>query len=868
MNLSDYSVILKAKIAVPAPKEKLITRSRLTEALDQGTLGRLTVISAPAGFGKSTLLSQRVHSREQACAWLSLDELDNDPVRFWRYVAHAMCAVVGEESAGRIRQLASSFPSMSALTFLDALNNELYELPRPVDLICDDYQCISNPEIHEQTAYFLEYLPDHLHMVISTRAELPFSTMKWVAKQESTQIRTLDIQFTNEETQMYYSELAGLELTADQARQLSGHIEGWATGLQLMSLSLRSDRNFSKLIEEFKGSRHDVAEYLFHEVLSKLPADIRHFLLSTSVLGRLDPLLCEHVTGDPGSPEKLETLKDLNLFVIPLDSEHHEFRYHHLFAQFLQGQLKRNEREEWLRLHVRAAHYLAGRGAMEEAIEHAIAAEDYALTEEYLSRHIPAALERGELGTLLYWFGNIPADYDLSLEMSLFHTFVLVMTKQLETAECQLERIQTSLGGVQDAARREQLQSGILFVRSNLVFMNRDFAKWFAFIGGILDNIIPENPTYYNINYNLTEPLVRRTPMGLNGVLSEDTEKIGTMFTGALEAHGWQDSLINLYVKQSLCEGYYEWNKLAECRSLMPAIERAATSKNIWGLIVPLVIMEAKLYMSEGRFHMAHHTLDEAAAKAEASGQDMLWTKLLASFRARIYLRENRVQEARKEAAKLGISGKDKPTYNQEYHYVTLARLLGSQHKESEALRLLELLKPQAAREQQLASLVEITVLQALIQHQWGQRTMAITLLHEALIIGEQNGYKRSFADEGPEMGPLLGVYSRWREDGMNKEQAQGVSDAYVQSLLELFPKADKPFASRQTKSQTESLNPSEQKILKLLQQGAANKQIAAELGLTEGTVRVYLSRMYEKLHVSTRTQAIIAAQELTLSGE
>lgn len=864
MILSDYSVILKTKMMIPAPKDQLVERDRLMKTLDQGARRRLTVISAPAGFGKSTLLTQWIYSRGILCAWVSLDGMDNDPVRFWRYAVHSLARVVPDPSAKRLVALASGFTSMSVHTFLDALMNELYELPAPVTWIWDDYQWITNPQIHDQVAYLIDYLPEHIHMMISTRTELPFSTIKWMTKQESTHIHTQDMQFTEDETQNYYREVSDTELTDHQIGQLVHRIEGWVTGLQLMSLSLRSDGHFGKLIEEFKGSRHDVAEYLFQEVLSNLPADVREFLLATSVLSRLNPEICDEVTGIVHSLDKLEMLKTLNLFLIPLDHEHQTFRYHHLFAQFLQGLLRRTDPAAWTTLHLKAAHSLADRGYMDEAIDHAILAEEFTLLETYLTRHIPIVLERGELGTLLRWFNSIPAAHELSLELSLFYTFVLAMTGQLEFAENKLEEIEHSLGQVQETAQREQLQSGILFVRSNLVFMNRDFAKWFAFIEGILEDIVPENPTYYNFNYNLTEPFVRRTPMGLNGVLSADTEKMGQMFTGVLEAHGWQNSLINLYVKQSLCEGYYEWNKLAECRKLMPSIEQAAVAKKVWGLIVPVLLIDAKLYMMEGRFHMAHHIVDEAVSMA-ASQPSAPWLSLLTAFRVRMYLREDRLAEARKEMAKLDLSSKDKPTFNREFHYVTLARLLGRQRKESEALRLLELLKPQAIREQQLASRVEITVLQALMEYQRGQRSASMDLIHEALAIGEQNGYMRSFADEGAPMAELLSAYKATRNGASQELTWQGVSDTYIRSLLQLFPKTTKPYTVR-PQQQVEPLNRSELQILRLLQQGATNKHIAAELKLTEGTIRVYLSRMYEKLHVSTRTQALIAAQEMELT--
>ncbi|MGZ7443078.1 LuxR C-terminal-related transcriptional regulator [Paenibacillus sp. TH7-28] len=871
--------MLRTKITPPALRGNLIPRDRLTAAIEAGTSGRLTVVRAPAGFGKTTLLAQWAHASEHLCAWVALDERDNDPVRFWRYIAGSIASAVSGRQGARIRRLAASMPGLSRDAFLDALLNELFELPKALTLALDDLHAITDQGIHDGLSYFIEYLPPGVHVLTATRTELPFSAIKWKAQGQSAEIAIPELQFTSEEAERYFRQAAGSastlrELSLEQIQRLAERTEGWIAGMQLFALSLNSRPEGTNFPADFRDNPRHIADYLFHEVVSRLPEGIYPFLLKTSILSRLDAAVCDAVTKQGGSREKLEALQQLNLFIVPLSGSQTWFRYHHLFARFLQEQLRRNDPAEWSGLHRRAAEYFAGQGDMDEAIDHAVSAEDFSLAAAYLERHVKAVMERGEFRTLLRWFGCFPGEDSLPLELALVYAFVRALTGDLPGAERMLGRIEQACGGVEVSEARGKLQSGILFVRSNLVFLSGDFGKWLASGRGILEGRLPDNPLYYNFDYNKQEPLVRRTPMGLNGVLSKDTEAIGLLFTGMLDARGWKDSLINLYVKQSLCEGYYEWNRLEESRRLLAEVGQAIAGRNIAGLLIPNRIMAVRLYAAEGKFELAHVTIDEAADGLDPPQRE-LWLPVLRALRCRVFLQEGKLAEVKKELARLDISAKDKPTYNKEFQYISLVRLLARQRKEEEALRLLELLKPQAERERQLSGIVEITLLQALAEFKLGRRTNSLSRLHETLALGEQNGYIRSFLDEGPEMLRLLKAYRSSRsghqdEEGTPEGGGGGlVSDGYIEALICRFPDGDAAADSRKPgASLVEPPSRSELELLELLRQGAANKQIAQTLGLSEGTVRVYLSRLYGKLNVSSRTQALAAAQELRLLEE
>ncbi|WP_339292549.1 LuxR C-terminal-related transcriptional regulator [Paenibacillus sp. FSL W8-0187] len=870
MKLLTDSPILKMKISLPGLKKHLIHRDRLIHAMTAGHNGQLTTIIAPAGYGKSTLLAQWAHGANERCAWVSLDERDNDPVRFWRYVTAALASVLPELQGDRLMNHTHLLPSASIESFLDTLISELYEEHEPLNLILEDLHSIHYHAIHAGISYLIDYLPEPIHLFISSRTELPFPTMKGMVNHEVNHIGMKQLEFTSDETERFFrheSDSSQPRLTPMQLDALLNRTEGWITGLQLASLSLRNGRDLEPFVEDMKGNQLLISKYLFQEVIGRLSSEVFTFLLQTAVLSELHPQVCDAVTDLSDSRPMLEELQKLNLFLVPLDEHHTCYRYHHLFSQFLLDLLLREDNGEYTKRHRLAGQYYASAGSMDEAIDHMFAAQDIEGAVNLLEQHMQTVLERGEIATLLEWFDRIPSPFSMRLEMSLAHAFIMVLAGDLERSERMLSQIEETCAALASSDRREQLRSSLLFVRSNLVFLNGDFGKWFAFSEGILDNAMPDNPIYYQFDYNRQEPYVRRTPLGMKGALSADTEKIAHLFTGVLESHGWAHSLMNLYVKQSLCEGYYEWNRLTECRQLLVQIRNAPPAKETMGLFVPLHITEAKLYAAEGKFHLAHYALDEAWT-AVLGRKASPWLAPLKAIRCMLYIREGRITEARKEAAGLPISVKDRPTYSRETEYLAFVRLLGKQRREAEALHLLELLKPQAEREQQRSSIIEITGLQALLEYQRGQRKQSLHLLGDALRIGAQNGYVRSFLDEGEEMYQLLKLYAnhQGQESGLQPEQHQLLE--YVRILLEHFPdypQADPSSAKLSPSVLPEQLNRNEMNLLHLIRQGAANKQMAAALGLSEGTVRVYLSRLYGKLGVTTRTQALVKAQSLNL---
>lgn len=857
--LLDRTLLL-TKITVPLAKGGAVRRPRLIQSIETGHRGKLTAVCAPAGSGKTTLLSQWARESGRPAAWVSLDETDNDPGKFWRYAVHALAGVMPKGSLARVIPLAHALAGISVHTFLDALLNELLAFGQPIDWMIDDYQVIREERIHQAMEYFIEYLPPNVHVLIASRSELPLSVGRWTARGELSEIGASQLNFTLEETEQFSARSEAIPLQPRLLDRLHAYTEGWVTGLQLAFVSLSAYPNPERFIEDFKSHR-SLSGFLLEEVFGKLPADIQRYLLDTSILDRMDARLSDEVTGRSDSRSMLKKLAAYNLFLIPLDDADEWFRYHHLFGQFLRAMLAQENPERLYELHRRASRVWADRGLMGEAIDHSIEARDFAWAESLLERHIPTAFMQGEYPTLLRWFEALPEDDGRTPDLTLLYAYLLSAGGMPERAERELDRVRRRYESERDDETRARLLSGCLFVQSNLLFFSGDFERWFAFAEGHADRKLPSNQTFYSFNYNLTEPFVRRTTLGLKGMLNPHTEAIGLSFIKVVESQGWQQSYINLYVRQSLCEGYYEWNRLEDCRENLAAIEQAVNAGQLPGLLLPMRLMQARLYLLEGKAHLAHETVDDAAEYAGTLAEPH-WAQFLRAFKAMIYLSEDETAPARKLISSLRISEKDKPTLSREFEYLALVRFLIKQKKHTPALRLLELLKLQSRRENLLSSLVEISILQATAEYRRGHRAAALRYLHEALAIGEANGYVRSFLDEGKGMEDLLRSYLVQRQRETGAPGWEGVTEAYVLRLIGQVPPAGVD-AAAPSSNLVEPLSESETAMLEFIRSGASNGEIARELALSEGTVKVYLSRLYTKLGVSSRTQAVSKAKEL-----
>jgi ATP/maltotriose-dependent transcriptional regulator MalT len=400
--------LLATKLHIPRTRPDFVARPQLTDRLTNGTAGAIVLVCAPAGFGKTTLLADWARRSQRPVAWLSLDEADNDPARFWRHVAAALERVregVGERVAGLLRPPPRSFEAV-----VTALLNELAAQPAEVALMLDDYHAIEAEPVHGSLVFLLEHLPPSLCLVLASRIDPPLPLARLRARRQLVEVRAADLRFTPEEAAELLHSAAGLDLPEAAVAALAERTEGWVAGLQLAALSLRGRTDVAGFLQSFTGSHRYVMDYLAEEVLDRQPAEVRSFLLETSVLERLCGSLCDAVIGRTDSQQLLEAIERANLFLMPLDEVRGWWRYHHLFADLLRARLARERPERVPALHRAAAAWSEAHGLVDDAIRHALAADDHEWVLRVAEQHITAAMARSEGATLTRWLAALPTE--------------------------------------------------------------------------------------------------------------------------------------------------------------------------------------------------------------------------------------------------------------------------------------------------------------------------------------------------------------------------------------------------------------------------------------------------------------------------
>src|SRR5438067_5483117 len=411
------SQLLATKLHIPSLNHALVPRPRLLERLNQGMQRKLILLSAPAGFGKTTLLCEWIHAsagREMPVAWVSLDEGDNDPVRLGTYLCAALAQVQASVGQRTLPLLHSPQPP-SMETIMTTLINEIIAIPRHFVLVLDDYHVITAPSIHQALTFLLDHLPEQMHVILATRIDPPLPLARLRVRGQKLALRAADLRFTPEEAAAFLREVMGLDLSAEDIAILEARTEGWIAGLQLAALSLqgRSRTGIAAFLTAFAGSHRFVLDYLAEEVLQRQEKRTQTFLLYTSILDQLSGSLCDAVTESTDGQEMLEQLEQRNLFLIPLDDERHWYRYHHLFAEFLRSRLKAERAQGTLGepvevLHQRASIWYERAHFLDRAIDHALAAHDFERAAKLIEVFRVSASEGGELITLLRWFAALP----------------------------------------------------------------------------------------------------------------------------------------------------------------------------------------------------------------------------------------------------------------------------------------------------------------------------------------------------------------------------------------------------------------------------------------------------------------------------
>jgi LuxR family maltose regulon positive regulatory protein len=900
--------LLATKLYIPAPRPNRVPRPRLTARLEAGAAGPLTLVSAPAGFGKSTLLSEWIHGNGRPVAWVSLDEGDNDPIRFLGYLVTALQKLrpgLGEDALAAIRHTQSPTPRMLE-PVLNRLLNEIHAADEDLVLVLDDVHALESPEVHQILQLLLDRLPPCLHLVLSTRVDPPLHLSRPRARGQLTELRARDLRFTSQEAADFLNQAMRLSLSTADVEALEERTEGWAVGLQMAALSLQGRRDSGSFIAQFTGSHRFVLDYLTDEVLSRQPEPVRDFLLRTSILTRLSAPLCDEVTGGGDGQSILETLDAANLFLIPLDDTRTWYRYHHLFGTLLRHQLERQGgAAEVAALHLRASDWYAAHDHPEDALEHALAAGALDRATGLISEHAMPRLMAADAGTVIRWIRALPPEWlDRRPELRLSYAWALVAQLELKEAEAQVRTAERALGDSLETEPAAHLLTlrGILTrsagrTREAIVLYQRAF-EILGEDGHLLRGLLSlELGTAYLTTDEL--PAAERAfeearaaseragnafgVLGAEWHLAEiqivrgrlhDALALARRSLRLAEARGGRNAPGAAMAHGVLAEIQREWNDLPAAVELAGrAWELGKRGEIANGLLVGSLHM-ARVLQSLEDFPGALAALDRAEEIMRRTGQPG-WIAIIHLLRSGIQLSQSRIDgdSAALEAAtrwardfglldgwREGFEEKLPGLHRRELPYLIVARILMSQGKTGTTLELLADILERAERMGRVRSVIEILTLEALVRESRGERSTALARLRRALALAEPEGFVRIFVDEGPDLAGLI------------REAAPGaVSPDYARRLAEAFgdeaPASSMPAAPPRppTRELPEPLSDREIEVLQLIATGLSNADAGRKLFIAPSTVKKHLENIYAKLETRNRTQAIARAREAGL---
>jgi LuxR family maltose regulon positive regulatory protein len=894
--------LLATKLFIPPTRPELVHRPRLIERLNASARPncKLTLISTPAGFGKTTLISEWVQTVDGATppitiAWLSLDEGDNDPARFLAYLIAALNQAEGGEAEigkGSLSMLHSP-QQPPAKAVLTPLINEIATISDRMILVLDDYHAIESSQVDEALAFLLENLPPQLHLVIVTREDprLPLSRLR--VRGQLTELRAADLRFTSSEAAEFLNQVMGLDLSTQDIAALERRTEGWIAGLQLAAISMQGHRDAASFIKSFTGSNRLVLDYLIEEVLNQQTQDVQNFLLQTAILNPMTGSLCDAVTSQENSQTILEMLERANLFIIPLDGERQWYRYHHLFAELLRQRLRQTQSEKLPILHIRAGQWYDRQGLKREAIKHFLAGRDYQGAAELISAIAIDIIQQGEHTTVAGWVDAIPEEFAKGKPyLCVLHAWALQLMGQLETAEAYLIDAENTLDSqkYKDDGDADTILGLVHSRRAYATFMFGEHDKTISYAHQALDQL-PETAALIRAQTALFLGIAYRYQGQLQEALETYNEisaiiqtidgnsivvlyylHVGDLYTEMAQLHrakelyeqalefterhtGRPDMPFSGYVYVSIGRILRQWNQLEDAYRLTSKGLALCRDWNVADILALSCIELAYTYQALGNDDRARASLQEAIQIME--GFSAWGVKYVAGYQAKLNLAFGDLEAAEDwaQANDLVIDGDFE--FHREIEYLALARVLIAQQQYEQAYTLAERIYRIAQETGKRQTELEGLILLALVSSNRGEMDRALVYLERALSIGEPEGFIRFFVDEGPPMARLL-----------YEALAREIAPDYVRRLLAAFPVAGTE-QSKATESQVfeadliEPLSDREIEVLHLIAEGLTNQEIAARLYLSLNTVKVHTRNIYGKLDAHNRTQAVTKARAL-----
>jgi LuxR family maltose regulon positive regulatory protein len=883
--------LLRTKLFVPPLRANLVRRPHLIERLNQGVQPghKLTLVSASAGFGKTTLVSQWVHQCRCPVAWLSLDDGDNDLARFLTYLVAALQTIDSNRAHGVLATLQT--PGIpNAEMALTALLNEMAELPDDAVLIFDDYHVIESLPIDEAISFLLEHLPPKLHLMIVGRIDpsIPLSRLR--ASSQMTEIRVDDLRFTPEETSSFLNQVTDFRLSTQEIAALEVRTEGWIAGLQLAALSMQNSDDLTGFVRSFTGDDRYILDYFGEEVLSRQSREVQSFLLQTSILDRLTGPLCDAITGNGDGQEMLEILERDNLFVVPLDNERCWYRYHHLFADLLQARLKRFHLDRVEELHLRVSRWFEEQGSMAEAVDHAFSAKDYDRAASLIEQNAGETMLQGHLTTILRWLDALPDSVlDSRPRLRFYQARALSLAGQSRMAEELAADAKSTLDQLPDSPENRALRgelaallTGIIVYRYDpprviqeaeeaLTYLPKDelnsrarvhiaLGTAYAYSGELQKALktyeqtmemalLAENPFLATAANDMFSEI----QIYHMGRLKESAQslpqivELGRISDGTLQPYAGTSHIL-------LAEINLEWNDLKTASSYMAKGLELLRQGGIGYSLIHSYCAKSRLELATGRVERAVESLHSATQAARSYPlMQMLMHNLAYQVKTALHLGDSETAQRWAMGEECELPEK-LPIYLREVQQIALAQVYLAQGEPEKAINTLDQILPWAESSGRMAHVIDIYLLKALALQEQGETSAAVECLTSALSLAVPEGYVRTFLEHGAPMARLLTAAA-----------SRDVMPDYTTVLLSAFGAEEQSEAMVSSQPLIEPLSPRELEVLQLIADGFTNREISEKLVLALDTVKGHNYRIFSKLGVKNRTQAIKTAVSLKI---
>jgi len=901
--------LLTTKLHIPAPRPDLVPRPHLIKRLDAGLQGKFTLISAPAGYGKSTLVSEWIARAKIPVAWLSLDASENDITQFFIYLIAAL-QQINPNIGVDVQSILDAGADPPIENLLTALVNDITASAPRFALVMDDYHLIQEIKVHQAIDFLFDHFPPGMHMVILSRIDPPMSLGRLRVQQELTEIREADLRFTHDEVAAFLNQKMGLALSNQDIQNLETRTEGWIAGLQLAALTLRGRPDKHDLIADFSGSHRHLIDYLVHEVLSQQPDNVQMFLLCTSILERFNASLCNALTQQISGREMLIFLEKANLFLISTDNERQWYRYHQLFADFLQQRLRESQPEIVPELFIRASQWYEAQSMMEAAIDHAFTGGDENRAARLLDEYAETLLiTNSDVNQMLRWANKLPVEARAQFtRLCIYHAWALQFEYQLESVEPTLALVEAHLNDptrlpesfppavitghintirAYTATKRGEFERSVNLSLATLEGLPDEDTKDVLLLRGV--TMLGLGMGYFNLGQMEAAYQAYQTALPLN-------QQIGNRYAALSCIHYMMFVDIDRgTLNRALANGEMgllwieEWSGL-EGRQGRPARMLAHLRWNVGRVLyerdeldkaAEYLYKAAEYYEFVGSWHrirgyaylvdlnlalgeievalryfrkLKHISLIPGISLSDIPVAAMVAERNLNLSQHRPEL-DNLFTEAIEWAESSGLKPDEKIRYyEQEYEFLILARVWIAQGKREEAIHLLDRLIISAEDSGLNGELIAVLSLQAIALYKLGKIDVAYKCISRALEFGEPEGYVRTFVDLGSPMQDLLGIVAQ-----------RGSAPNYINKLLAAFPTATVQPARLEIRELIEPLSDRETQILRLLSARYTYREISEELYLSLNTVKWYTKNIYNKLGVSKKSQAAARARELGL---